>query len=103
MTITVHVSDFKDFEGLQECCNYYSTSIISRSRTRYTFENVNPFEKLSYFEGFYNKAIKMATEHNFNVKKVIYLLDSLNLTGDKLINIMASKLCYHENHVKRQL
>lgn len=103
MKTVVHISDFKDFEGLQEACNYYRSSIIEKSNTRFTFDNVNPFDNLQYFKGYYNAAIRMAKENGFNTVRVAFLLDTLKNTGDELINVMSAKMCYPGNHIKRQL
>lgn len=103
MTTVVHISDFKDFEGLQEACNYYSSSIIEKSNTRFTFENVNPFDKLQYFKGYYNEAILIAKENGFDTARVQFLLDTLKNTGIELITAIETRLCYPENHIKRQL
>ena len=103
MTTTVYISDFKDFEGLQETCNYYSSSIIDKSNTSFTFNNVNPFDKLQDFKGYYNAAMLMAKENGFDIVRVKFLLDRLKTTGSELINIMEAKLCYPEYHINRQL
>ena len=103
MRTSVHISDFKDFKGLQEVCNYYSSHIVERGNTIITFDNVNPFDKLQYFNGYYNAAMLMAKENGFDTVRVKFLLDTLKNTGSELINIMGAKLCYPENHIKRQL
>lgn len=103
MKTTVHISDFKDFEGLQESCYYYSSYITEKGNTIITFENVNPFDKLQYFKGYYSAALRMAKENGFDTVRVQFLLDTLKNTGLELINIMGGKLCYPENHIRRQL
>ena len=103
MTTTVHISDFKNFEGLQEACCYYSRHIIRNANTNITFSNVNPYDKLQFFKGYYSVAILMAKENGFDTARVQFLLNTLKTTGEELINIMGAKLCYPENHIKRQL
>jgi hypothetical protein len=103
MTTTIHISDFKDFAGLQEACNYYNSSIIEKSNTRFTFDNVNPFDKIKHFKGYYNEALLMAKENGFEMQRVEFLLNTLKNTGLELITAMETRLCYSENHIKRQL
>ena len=44
-----------------------------------------------------------AKENGFEALRVQFLLDTLKNTGLELINIMGAKLCYPENHIRRQL
>lgn len=103
MTTTVHISDFKDFKGLQEACNYYSSSIIEKGNTILKFSNVNPYNSLQYFKGCYNEALLIARENGFDMVRVEFLLNTLKYTGSELIETMETRMCYTENHIKRQL
>ena len=103
MTTRVHITDFKDFEGLQEVCNYFSSSIIEKGNNYYVFKNINPYEMTKYkkFKGYYNYALEFTTDHGFDIKKATYLLNSLTLTGEELLRELSYRLNYEENHIKR--
>ena len=107
MKTTVHISDFKDFPGLQEACMYFKSSMIYSSFNFYIFDEVNPYEAAFKFRNAdwsrnnYSDAIEFAEENGFEVRNVISDLNGLIVNASYVIKRLISLCSYPEGHINR--
>ena len=107
MTTTVHISDFKDFPGLQEACVYFKSSMTYPSFNFYIFDGVNPYEHAYRFQkgdintNKYSEAIEFAEENGFNASNVKSDLNSLIANSSKVLNRLMNLCSYPQGHIRR--
>ena len=107
MTTTVHISDFKDFPGLQNACHYFKSSISYSSFNFYIFTGVNPYEEAFRFrnrdweQNDYSNAINYARENGFNAQNVKSDLNALIVNATDTIKRLLNLCSYPQEHIRR--
>ena len=113
-TSTIWKSDFKDFKGLHPAVmtmtalrrkEIYKNFIVidnwpGLDRDRTPFDIID--ERLMA-EDKYNLVLEMAEAEGFDVERVKNLMDTLQVSSERLYKCMLSAICYPVGHVNRRI
>ena len=115
-TSTIWKSDFKDFKGLHPAVmcmtalqrrEIYTNFIVVNNWPGRPYDRT-PFDLIEQFPQFkeedkYNLVLKMAEDEGFDVERVKYYMDTLQVSSAHFVKRISAAICYPSGHVNREI